>query len=69
MDFGHHPHPAIDFCIEVEELQAIALDRQLGFRNPDDGMLERRLERAMMFNVGGDTHCVEAKATLRDLIP
>lgn len=37
--FGHHPDPAIDFCVEVEEIEAIWTDRHLQFPNPDDATL------------------------------
>lgn len=63
--FGHHPNPAIDFCVEVEELMSIATDRKLGVSNPDDRTLERRVERAMRFRVGGDLSAIDAKDELR----
>lgn len=70
--FNHHPDPAIDFCIEVESLQAIAADRRItrrnpSFRNPEDGSLEKRVLRAMSFRVGGDVQAVAAKSELRAL--
>ena len=65
--FGHHPDPAIDFCVEVEEIQAIAEDRKIGFANPDNFKLEDRIFRAMQFNVGGDENAVSAKALLREI--
>jgi len=67
MEFGHHPNAANDFCIEVEELAAIMLDRENGFPNPDDGDLERRIDRAMLFRVGADAIAVDAKRTLREI--
>lgn len=63
--FGHHPDPAIDFCVEVEELMSIATDRKLGFPNPDDDSLARRVECAMNFIAGGDPSAVDAKAEVR----
>lgn len=65
--FEHHPDPAIDFCVEVEEIQSIAHDRSIGFANPDDSALEDRIFRAMQFNVGGDANAVNAKALLREI--
>ena len=69
--FGHHPKPAIDFCIEVEELESIALNRKLGltgFGHEDDfARFNDRLDRAMNFRVGGDLNCINAKAGLRTL--
>lgn len=65
--FNHHPDPAIDFCVEVEEIQSIAYDRSIGFHNPDDAGLADRIFRAMQFNVGGDANAVSAKAMLRDI--
>ncbi|MEQ1491870.1 MAG: hypothetical protein ABL932_15105, partial [Terricaulis sp.] len=35
--------------------------------NPNDGELERRIDRAMMFNVGGDAGAIAAKGTLREI--
>jgi hypothetical protein len=63
--FGHHPDPAIDYCVEVEELMSIATDRKRGFANPDDGSLEKRVGRAMEFIVGGDPSAIDAKAEVR----
>lgn len=65
MKFGHHPDPANDFCIEVEELQAIAADKAFGISNPDADGLESRVVRALQFNVGGDEIAVNAKHELR----
>jgi hypothetical protein len=65
--FGHHPDPANDICVEVEEIQSIAEDRKIGFANPDDASLEGRIFRAMQFNVGGDEIAVKAKALLREI--
>lgn len=63
--FGHHPDPAIDFCVEVLELMSIATDRKVGVSNPDDASLEGRVNRAMTFTVGGDPSAVDAKGELR----
>lgn len=69
--FGHHPEPAIDFCIEVEELESIALNRKLGLtgfgHEADFAGFDDRLDRAMNFRVGGDLNCINAKARLRAL--
>ena len=69
--FGHHPEPAIDFCIEVEELEAIAESSRLGLtgfgHEQDRETLDQRIERAMDFRVGGDAGCVAAKDALRRL--
>ena len=63
--FGHHPEPDIDFEVEVEELVGMAINRRTGFdREPD---LERRVERAMGFRVGGVPSCVAAKDDLRKI--
>jgi len=67
MDFAHHPDPAIGFCIEVEELEAIMIDRENGFPNPDDADLERRIDLAMSFCVGGDPGAIAAKDKLREI--
>lgn len=65
--FGHHPDPAIDFCVEVEEIEAIWIDRCNKFANPDDPSLESRVRRAMMFKVGGDIHAINAKDRVRKI--
>lgn len=69
--FGHHPEPAIDFCVEVEELEAIAESTRLGLtgygHEDDRAGLDRRVESAMDFRVGGDSNAVQAKAALREL--
>lgn len=65
MKYDHHPDPAIGFCIEVEEIKAMAYNRRVGF-DPEP-MLDKRIERAMMFRVGGDLNAIDAKATLREI--
>lgn len=65
MKFGHHPDPAIDFCIEVDELQGMAYNRKIGF--DAEPQLEDRVFRAMLFRVGGDGRAIDAKQTLRDI--
>lgn len=65
MKFDHHPDPAIGFCIEVEEIAAMAYNRRVGFDY--EPSLDARIERAMAFRVGGDLNCINAKATLREI--
>ena len=64
--FGHHPDPAIDFCVEVESLSSIVTDKKLGMRADEPWPIER-VRRAMEFRVGGDPACVKAKGDLRDI--
>lgn len=68
--FGHHPNPATDFCVEVEALLGEIKNHQVGFTNgtPTREEMDRRIERAMAFKVGGDTSAIAAKGTLRDAI-
>lgn len=61
--FGHHPDPAIDFCVEVEVIEGLIYDAAVGLAKPED--VRHRVETAMMFRVGGDLHAVEAKQLLR----
>lgn len=61
--FGHHPNPAIDFCVEVECLEGMAYNRKVGF-DPELS-LDERARRAMTFRVGGDVGAINAKAKLR----
>lgn len=63
--FGHHPDPATDFEVEVEEIESIITDVRLGLRPKDD--IEPRLSNAMKFRVGGVPSAVAAKDTLRAL--
>jgi predicted pyridoxine 5'-phosphate oxidase superfamily flavin-nucleotide-binding protein len=65
MKYNHHPDPAIGFCIEIDEIKAMAYNRRIGL-DPEP-TLENRIERAMGFRVGGDLNCIDAKATLREL--
>jgi hypothetical protein len=63
--FGHHPDPAIDFEVEVEELIGMAYNRRVRFDPEPD--LDARVERAMRFVVGGDPGAVAAKHELRKI--
>lgn len=68
--FGHHPDPAIDFCIEVDCLESRLNQAELGIGKPgsEPETVEAVLadiERAMDFRVGGDQGAVDAKAALR----
>jgi hypothetical protein len=63
--FGHHPSPAIDFCVEVGALEAMEYERAHGFDPHND--FEHRLSRALDFNVGGDEIAVRAKDILRGI--
>jgi hypothetical protein len=65
--FGHHPDPTIDFCTEVDSIQAAIADRAAGFDTPTDEEIDRRIFRAMAFRVGGDRSAVEAKDALREI--
>lgn len=63
--FGHHPDPAIDFCIEVDALEGMAIDVRAGL--DDAEAFKARLSRALEFRVGGDEGAVRAKDALRKL--
>lgn len=70
--FGHHPNPAIDFCIEVEALQGRLFDADHGISKPGSEpeavkAVLKDIERAMDFIVGGDQGAVAAKQFLRGL--
>jgi len=62
MNFGHHPDPAVDFCVEVDTLEGLVEDVRAGLekRKP----VEDRIFRATMFRVGGDERAVEARKRL-----
>jgi hypothetical protein len=65
--FGHHPDPAIDFCVEVEIIENEWLNNRIGFENgtPLIDELRARLDKALSFIVGGDLNAISAKAALR----
>lgn len=67
--FGHHPDPAVDFCLEVEVIQGEAENHRLGFTagTPSRDEMAARIERAMAFRAGGDVGAVAAKQTLRKI--
>ena len=67
--FGHHPNPAIDFCVEVEVLENEAFNHSIGFMNqtPSRDEIRKRIDAAMLFIVGGDIQAIAAKSTLRDI--
>lgn len=63
--FGHHPDPAIDFCVEVDYLKGMQYD--VGCRRASEAEFNDRVARAMEFRVGGDQHAIAAKAVLREM--
>jgi hypothetical protein len=63
LEFGHHPHPAIDFVTEVDAIEGEISDQAAGL--PPAMCLRTRIERAMKFTVGGDMKAVAAKHDLR----
>lgn len=70
--FGHHPDPAIDFCIEVEKLQSRLFDAKCCLSKPGTtpetvAAVLHDIKKAMDFRVGGDEGAVNAKHTLRAL--
>lgn len=69
--FGHHPEPSTDFCVEVEEIQSIHTNQKLGLtgygHEEDYAGVDRRIEQAMQFRVGGTVEAVVSKAILREI--
>jgi len=63
--FGHHPDPAVDFCVEVEEIEAMVYNRSVGF-DPEPS-LDGRMTAAAGFKDVTDLWTIDAKACLRDL--
>ena len=68
--FGHHPNPAIDFCVEAESLLGEIENHRVGFTNgtPSADDMRKRIDAAMTFKVGGDSNAVLAKQQLREAI-
>lgn len=60
--FGHHPDPAIDFCVEVEEIEGMTRNVEIGFDEPVDVIA--RFPLALDFKVGGDLGAVAARGVL-----
>ena len=65
--FGHHPDPATDFEVEVQDLEAEAVNYRIGFQPMPREVLFGRIDRAMDFRVGGVESAVLAKSVLREL--
>lgn len=67
--FGHHPDPAVDFCIEVDEIEAEVKNHAIGFVNgtPSLEQIQTRIFKAMGFRVGGYEWSVRAKNRLREI--
>lgn len=65
--FNHHPDPAIDFEVEVEELHSILFDMQHNLSPCEEPDFRRRVREAMHFRVGGIPSCIEAKHLLRQI--
>lgn len=63
MNFGHHPEPATDFCMEVEAIENEITGRAAGL--PPQFNLRERIARAMAFKVGGAPKAIAAKRDLR----
>jgi hypothetical protein len=63
--FGHHPDPAIDFCVEVDAIEGIAAEVKVGLA--DRGAAFDRASRAENFRVGGDPWAVKAMGRLREI--
>ena len=61
--FGHHPDPAIDFCIEVDEIEGMVYDAKHGLAEYKP--VADRIFKAMQFRVGGVQEAVSAKRNLR----
>lgn len=69
--FGHHPDPAIDYCIEVEAIEGYYFDATHGIGKPSEGprkiddTFRNRVEHALDFIVGGDLNAIAAKSIVR----
>lgn len=63
--FGHHPDPAIDFCVEVDCLEGLV--RNVHCRLDGKAEVADRLFKATLFRVGGDEGAVKARKRLLEL--
>jgi hypothetical protein len=65
--FGHHPNPAIDFCVEAEILEAVVFGIGFDFLEPDTvGGVKDRLTKALEFRVGSGLRATATTDLLRD---
>ncbi len=64
--FGHHPDPCTDFCVEVEALEGLTYDFNVGIEN-NKISIQKRIDSAMGFRVGGSISSINAKHLLRKL--
>ena len=70
--FNHHADPAIDFCVEVGDLEArlasLRTSLRVGLSSASDlSELIADIRKAMDFIVGGVPEAIDAKATLRQI--
>jgi GGDEF domain-containing protein len=66
--FGHHPDPATDFCVEVDDIAAEIVNLDVFEAGPAAWHeMSDRIDRAMDFRVGGDESAVAAKDKLREI--
>ncbi len=65
--FGHNANPVKDFCFEIDALQEIWTDMNVGVSTVPYENFRRRIDRAMKFRPGDDSHSVHAKMMLRQL--
>jgi len=65
--FGHNANPVKDFCFEIEALQEIWTDMNIGVSTVPYEDFRRRIDRAMKFRPGDDPLSVHAKTMLRQL--
>lgn len=63
--FGHHPDPAIDFCVEVDAIEGMVYDVEVALA--DKAAVSERIANALAFTVGGDASAINAKTSLRKL--
>lgn len=66
--FRHHPDPVVDFEIEVQSIEAILLDCELGLRDWKTERLDERSSKAFGF-ISVSPEGQRAKIALRGLYP
>ena len=64
--FGHHPEPSGDFCIEVEALEGLIYNFNVGIEN-NKLLITERIKKALQFRTGGCLLACQAKTILRKL--
>ena len=66
--FGHHPDPAIDFCVEVDDIEETIANILANVATIEEtAYLHRRINSALQFVARADPWAIKAKRRLREI--